>query len=63
MCSSWVDPPAGDRLREMLLDEAERGPFLRAPLERFLSRRRALRRYDRPAACLATLHTWWTQFF
>lgn len=59
--SSWVDPPAGDRVRDLLLDEAERGPFLRAPLERFLSRRRALRRYDRPVACLAGLHTWWTQ--
>lgn len=61
--SSWVDAPAGDRLRALLLDEADRGPFLRAPLERFLSRRAALRRYDRPVACLATLHTWWRQYF
>jgi asparagine synthase (glutamine-hydrolysing) len=60
---SWSRPPAGDRLREILLDGCGRGPFLRDPLERFLSRPPAPLDHDRPFAALVTLQVWWNEFF
>ena len=61
--ASWSQPPAGDRLRQMLLDDAGNGPFLRQPLERFLSERPTPLRDDRPFAALVTLQVWWNEFF
>ncbi len=60
---SWAKSPAGERLRSMLLDGAGNGPFLREPLERFLSMRPTPLRDDRPFAALVTLQVWWNEFF
>jgi hypothetical protein len=61
--ASWAKPPAGDRLRQMLLDGTSSGPFLREPLERFLSTPPTPLHDDRPFAALVTLQVWWNEFF
>ncbi len=60
--ASWFEPPAYQRLREMLLDSADGGPFRRRPLERLLDRRPANAGENPPLAVLAILQTWWNEF-
>jgi asparagine synthase (glutamine-hydrolysing) len=61
---AWSGPEVGDRLRQMLLDGAERGPFDRAGLERTIARRSARRHgTDGWLTNLVMLQVWWNEFF
>lgn len=59
---NWIDPPAGDRLRQLLLDDAGRGPFAHRPLEQLFAA--SANRGDRAAwmPTLVTLQAWWNEF-
>ncbi len=60
---AWFEPPAGDRLRHLVLDTAERGPFQRQPLERFLAARPTATSATSVISNLVTLQVWWNEFF
>ena len=60
---AWTRPPAADRFRQLLLDGVDRGPFLRAPLERFLSRQLGATGDERPMTGLVVLQLWWQEYF
>jgi asparagine synthase (glutamine-hydrolysing) len=59
---AWVDPPAGERLRQLLLDGAATGPFEPRALERRLARTGDRRGRARLVTNLAMLQTWWNEF-
>jgi asparagine synthase (glutamine-hydrolysing) len=61
--SNWARSPAADRLRQFLLDGADRGPFLRLPLERLLRRRESMRGPNQVLATLVMAQAWWNEYF
>jgi asparagine synthase (glutamine-hydrolysing) len=61
--ANWVRSPAADRLRQFLLDGADRGPFLRRPLERLLERRARMLGPHQSLATLVMVQAWWDEFF
>ena len=61
--ASWHRSPTADRLRELLLDNADRGPFLREPIERMLDRREKMIGPNVLLSALVMIQAWWTEFF
>jgi hypothetical protein len=61
--ANWARSPAADRLRQFLLDGADRGPFLRQPLERLLDRRERMLAPHQVLATLVVAQAWWNEFF
>jgi len=58
----WFDPPAGERLRQLVLDTCDRGPFERRPLERHLARNPKLPTANSSIATVVMLQIWWNEF-
>jgi hypothetical protein len=61
--ANWRRSPAADRLRQFLLDNADRGPFRRQPLERLLRRREAMLGPSLVLPPLLVMQAWWNEFF
>jgi asparagine synthase (glutamine-hydrolysing) len=61
--ASWHRSPTASRLREHLLDSADRGPFLREALERVLDRRERMLGPSQLLSALVMMQAWWTEFF
>lgn len=61
--ANWARSPAADRVRQFLLDGADRGPFLRRPLERLLERRTRMSGVHQSLGNLVMLQAWWAEFF
>jgi asparagine synthase (glutamine-hydrolysing) len=60
---SWSRPPAVGRLRPLLLDGDDRGPFQAGPLARLLAHEAGRREEERRFATLVFLRAWWNEHF